>query len=331
MKVLFEKESISKLDIKDWRILNALVDNERQALSKIAKKCLLSRQSVDYRIKQMEQNGLVTGYRTVIDVKKLGYSSYHVFINVKNSTDEKLLREKVVGSESANAIISYKGKYGYELSIMARSHEEFQKKYSEIIRGISIINDEPLFLIGTVTGKVLPEKFIKKIEKQAQNISQIKHEDYTADSADIKLMKMLANDANTSNISLSKKLGISKDTVTYRIKKLVNSGYIVNFRPAINYSALGLSIETVLLKITNEGNKEEFERYLRGNDSILWAAKTFGAFDYIIYVMSEDLAEFHETFEKLKERFGNMIRDYELLFAYSQEKYSFMAECIGKE
>ena len=331
MKVLFEKESISKLDAKDWKILNALVDNERQALSKIAKKCLLSRQSVDYRIKQMEQNGLVTGYRAVIDIKKLGYSSYHVFINVKNSEDEKNLREKAISSESANAIISYKGKYGYELSIMARSHEEFQKKYSEIVKGIAIIDDEPLFLVSTITGKVLPERFIKKVMKQAQNVTLKKKEDYIADNTDIKLMKMLANDAHTSNIILSKKLVISKDTVTYRIKKLVNSGYIVNFRPAINYNALGLSIETVMLKTTNEGDKDEFERYLRGNDNILWAAKTFGAFDYVIYVISEDLSEFHETFEKLKGKFGNMMRDYELLFAYSQEKYSFMAECIGKE
>jgi DNA-binding Lrp family transcriptional regulator len=331
MKVLFEKESTIKLDAKDWAILNALIDNERQPISKIAKKCLLSRQSVDYRIKQMTENGLITGYRTVVDVKKFGYNSYHVFINVNNKIQEALLKNSAVHSESANAIISYKGKYCYELSIMARNPEEFQKKYSEIIKGISITDDEPLLLVKTVTGKVLPEKFIKKIKKPEQKIPEKKHEEYVADEIDIKLLKLLSNNANINNIALAKKLEISKDTVTYRIRKLVNSGYIINFRPAINYDSIGLSIETVLLKLNTQDGIEELEKYMRGNDNILWAARTFGSYDYIIYILSEDISEFHKTFNLFKDKFGNMIRDYELLFAYSQEKYSFMAECIGKE
>ncbi len=330
MKVLFEKESKAKLDAKDWAILNSLVNDERQSISKIAKRCLLSRQSVDYRISQMEKNGLVTGYRTVVDVKKLGYQSYHSFINVSGEVGEKLLKNAAVKSSSVNAIISYKGKFGYELSIMARSAEEFQKKYLDVIKGVPVIDDEPLLLIKTVTGKVLPERFIKKAGKKEQQIVNRRSEKYSADDTDVKLLKVLSNDAHVSNIKLSKMLRISKDTVAYRIKKLGSSGYIVNFRPAINYNSLGLSIETILLKTGKEDNAE-FERYLNGNDNILWAARTFGAFDYILYVISEDLTDFHDVFNALKEKFGSMIHSYELLFAYSQEKYSFMAECIGTD
>ncbi|MBT5215466.1 AsnC family protein, partial [Candidatus Woesearchaeota archaeon] len=50
MRVLTHKNPELILDTKDWRILQELILNVRQPISQIAKKCLLSRQSVEYRL-----------------------------------------------------------------------------------------------------------------------------------------------------------------------------------------------------------------------------------------------------------------------------------------
>ena len=63
------------LDQIDKRILFELEKNARindSALAKIVKK---SKDSVRYRIKKLEEQKIITGYRTWIDYSKLGYRS----------------------------------------------------------------------------------------------------------------------------------------------------------------------------------------------------------------------------------------------------------------
>ena len=87
MKVLkieeFEKSKVI-LHKNDKKILSFLCYNVRLPVTKIAKLLGMSRQSVEYRIKIMEKNGLIVGSRTVINIGKMGYSSYHYFLNLHN-------------------------------------------------------------------------------------------------------------------------------------------------------------------------------------------------------------------------------------------------------
>ena len=75
MRVLTSQLELVSLDAKDWRILREIIHNYRQPLSSIAKTCLLSRQSVEYRLKMMHEHNLLRGSRTVINIQKLGYKS----------------------------------------------------------------------------------------------------------------------------------------------------------------------------------------------------------------------------------------------------------------
>ena len=57
-----------KLDLKDKKILRILSDNSRTPLTQIAKQVGLSRDSVEYRIKNYEKSGLIEGYRTLVNI-----------------------------------------------------------------------------------------------------------------------------------------------------------------------------------------------------------------------------------------------------------------------
>lgn len=323
------------LDKKDWRVLKEVVLNMRQPLSQIAKKCLLSRQSVEYRLKLLQQNHLIAGSRAVVNIQKLGYSSYHIFIEVHTPEEEKIIVERAKQAKCVNAIICYSGKYNVEISVMARSPDEFLTDYQQLINGVRIRDDHVLLLLTTITSRVLPTRYfpqLKELGKSTFSVSQPtlqEREDVSIDYLDIMLLFRLSHDALASNISLAKTLGVSKDTITYRIKRLERSGYLLHYRPIINFSVLGLFINSVLIKLNHSlQSSKNFERHLRSHGSILWATRTFGYYDYLIYVITKDLEEFHEFINTVKEQFHDMIKTYEILFAYEQLKYSFMAECI---
>ena len=71
---------------------------------------------------------------------------------------------------------------------------------------------------------------------------------------------------------------------------------------------------------------------LRSTDTVLWATKTFGYYDYIVYVLTKNVEEFHAVINQMKRQFAENIKTYEVLSAFEELKYFFMAEnVVGKQ
>ena len=68
------------LDIKDKKILTLLMTDSRTPVSKIAKEVKLSRDAVDYRIKQLINKGVILGFIPTLHMRRLGFFKYHVFL-----------------------------------------------------------------------------------------------------------------------------------------------------------------------------------------------------------------------------------------------------------
>ena len=61
-----------KLDLTDRKILTELDKNCRISNSVLARKVNKSREAMKYRIKQLQQKGILTGFITSINPNKLG-------------------------------------------------------------------------------------------------------------------------------------------------------------------------------------------------------------------------------------------------------------------
>ncbi|KFI28241.1 Lrp/AsnC family transcriptional regulator [Paenirhodobacter enshiensis] len=81
------------LDATDLKILNELVANARIPVTELARKVGLSKTPVAARIRQMEEMGLITGYRAILSPLKMGMT--HVtYLEVRLSdTREKALTQ----------------------------------------------------------------------------------------------------------------------------------------------------------------------------------------------------------------------------------------------
>jgi len=61
-----------KLDEKDIGLLNELQKNCRQGLKKIARRLNMSITTVYERMKKLEENGVIKGYKAILDAEKTG-------------------------------------------------------------------------------------------------------------------------------------------------------------------------------------------------------------------------------------------------------------------
>lgn len=85
-------KSDSRLDSIDLRILEALTADGRLPLTDLAKRVGLSRTPCQNRIKRLQADGYITGFRAVIDPEKLG-RNHIAFVEVKlTDTTERALK-----------------------------------------------------------------------------------------------------------------------------------------------------------------------------------------------------------------------------------------------
>jgi Lrp/AsnC family leucine-responsive transcriptional regulator len=69
------------IDLKDRKILYELDLDARQSLTQIGKKVGLKKDVVSYRIKRMQDEGIIKNFWAAIDTFKLGYQVYRIYIN----------------------------------------------------------------------------------------------------------------------------------------------------------------------------------------------------------------------------------------------------------
>ncbi|RAH96988.1 ArsR family transcriptional regulator [Acuticoccus sediminis] len=82
-----------RLDSVDWKILAALQSNGRMTNVELARRAGISAPPCLRRVRALEQNGIITGYRTLIDEKELGYDlTAFAFVGLKNQTEAELVK-----------------------------------------------------------------------------------------------------------------------------------------------------------------------------------------------------------------------------------------------
>jgi len=332
MRYLQQKRVETKisLDLKNKKILSMLAENSRLPASYISRKVGLSRDAVSYRIRVLSEKGVIQGYKSVIDVGKFGYDAYHVFIQLREPSPE--VETKIISKLKElffiRAILKFSGKYDLELAIIARGLKEFEKHLGIVLSECSEhLNDYEIAAITkSYVQRTLPRSFLEEKEEKIPKPGS--DEMPKLDEKDKKIIRIVSNNANLPLYSIAEKTGLSADAVNYRLKKLVQSGVITRFIIALNYAALSYDVYMILLSMPSisEENEPKLRQILKTDKNILWAVKTVGRYNLILYVCANDSDRLHETLTTLRVNFASEIKNYETLLAYEEHKYTYFAE-----
>jgi DNA-binding Lrp family transcriptional regulator len=109
------------------------------------------------------------------------------------------------------------------------------------------------------------------------------------DERDIKIVKILNEDAETSDPKIAKMLNISKSAVRMRRKRLENMGVLKTVGVVILQN-LGVPYADVLLKLTKDKViRENFMRRILTDDAIYEVTEYLGGWNLLIRVFNSDL------------------------------------------
>jgi Lrp/AsnC family leucine-responsive transcriptional regulator len=158
------------------------------------------------------------------------------------------------------------------------------------------------------------------------------------DQLDKKIMYELDLNARATASQISRKLRTSKETVNFRIKRLIKQEYIKGFYAVFNTSKLGMFYYKTFLKFnraTPEIEKKIVE-FIRKHKYCAYLGSCEGSYDLIFLIMVENTRQFKEFLIELKDKFGGYILEKEIhvvlsthrlnqkfLYAGATSKHSF--------
>lgn len=117
----------------------------------------------------------------------------------------------------------------------------------------------------------------------------------TLDSGDIRILKVLQNDASLSIAEIAKQAGMSQTPCWRRIKKLKETGILKQITAIIDREAVGLgfvSYAFVKLTVPSRKNMEEFDRLMKIWPEVVTCERITGAVDYLVKVVTEDIKSY---------------------------------------
>jgi len=117
------------LDLKDRKLLAELDFNARAANSKLAKKVLLTKKGIEYRIKQLEKRGIIRGYYPIINFRKLGFFYCRIFVKLQyvNEKIKAKIENYVKNNKNISWAIWMRGDYDICIGTWTRTLEEFKQ------------------------------------------------------------------------------------------------------------------------------------------------------------------------------------------------------------
>lgn len=124
------------------------------------------------------------------------------------------------------------------------------------------------------------------------------------DIKDRKILYELDINCRTPASKIAKKLDISKETVNYRIKKLIEKGVIGGFITEINMAKLGLTTYKVYYQFQylDSESEKKLVKYLTAHPHVFWVARTTGRWDMLTMILAKDAIEFYRVLEEIVDK-----------------------------
>ncbi|WGT46787.1 Lrp/AsnC family transcriptional regulator [Tessaracoccus lacteus] len=121
------------------------------------------------------------------------------------------------------------------------------------------------------------------------------------DSIDRNILAELQVDGRLTVTELADRVGLTPAPCHRRLRELERVGAIAGYRAVVTPEAVGLGFGALVFITLREANKEvlgAFERAVVEIPNVIQAQRVFGDLDYLVHVVTRDLAHFQDLYDE---------------------------------
>ncbi|MFH1432710.1 MAG: Lrp/AsnC family transcriptional regulator [archaeon] len=137
---------------------------------------------------------------------------------------------------------------------------------------------------------------------------------------DRKILKELFENGRTPFSVIAKRVGLSKEVVNYRVKKLIDNGILLGFNTVINVNKLSWQIYFINIRLRNidDAVEQEIIKLMTNHPNIAQVLKCMGNYDLILKVFVKDYIEVNNLMKNIEIRFKTHIDEYAIDFVENE-------------
>ncbi|MGA3020565.1 MAG: AsnC family transcriptional regulator [Candidatus Micrarchaeales archaeon] len=320
---------ISKLlNLKDRKLLFQLDIDCRRSNSEIGRLVGLSKQSVDYRIKRLLEEGVLVRFATAIDTYKLGMSKYKLYISLENANKELIKRiidflkkEKrtewvaTCAGGKYDIIVGYVVKDVYDFDDALK---EFDEKFSKFIsfKEITVTLGAP---------HLRKDYLIDAKERYPAMPQGGKRGNVNIDKVDEEIIKILVNNGRMPTTEIAKRIKSTPRVVDYRINRLKKEGIVLMSRIMLDLNKLNWIYCKAFLKFKNL-TKEKFDRfqaYCEDTKNLTYIINCIGPWDMELDFEIQDFNTFYSIMLDFRNKFSDILKAYDYVIVASEDKFDY--------
>ena len=315
---------------KDRKILYELDSNARQSIAQIGKKTGLHKNTVNYRIKRLQELGVIKNFYAVINSYKIGYDMFRFYIVYRHITPD--VRDEIINYFINNKftwwVASFEGNYDLCIVFWVKDINDFHVSWEEALKKYRKYFREIMFF-DYVQLRHFRHSFLleKKDKKDRENIIETgggKREEI--DDMDFAIMKFLSKDARMPTIDIADKLDVSSNTILNRMKRLEDLDILQAYRANIDFSKLGYHLYKVNIDLMDYNQRNRIINYIKNNQYLAMIDKAIGYYDLELDFYLKDLNHLHEIMDDLTVKFPNDIRNYSYVHDPTLHKLLYIPE-----
>jgi len=321
---------VRELDSKDHKILYHLFLNSRQSLSSVAKKVGLQKSVVEYRIKRLQAKGIIKSFNAMVDVFKLGFSVYRLYIVLQYTSPdkEKEIINHFINHNNTWSIASTKGRYDLIATILVESTSNFYSFYEETLRDYRYYFKEIFFsqlyeTFGYKHSLLLDES---SPSRERAYVYRDNGQTVDVDLVDYKILNLLSKNTRINSVDIANQINVSTVTIHTRMNKLIKSGVIQRYSITMDINKLGLREFIVNLSLRNYAQKNQIIAYLSDNPFLWEIHKAVGGYDLEITLYATNFEHFYRVMEDLRKKFPDDIANYDYLYVTEVFKSNLLPE-----
>ena len=301
-----------KLDKKDKQLLNMLYHDSRASCSQMGKKLRLGGLAVERRLRALQEDGAIELLSASVDMARMGFEEYRLYFkfDVMDSKTEADVLQLFESYPRTGWGVVAEGEYDVLWRIFAKGKREVEEASFLMMEtfGDRIVEKT---VVSTIHETYLTwdkafgtERVAEKaVEKTTGAVRQ------ELDLYDVKILACLHGNAREKSTEIAKKVGITPDTVNYRLRKLAKDGYILGYTAWFDARKLGFNYYKILIsfKAANREGERAFINHCLAQKEVVYINKTMGSWDAEVDVIVANNEELHDFTRRLKNKFGEMI------------------------
>lgn len=322
---------IYNLDLKDKKILFYLDKNARTSLSEIGRKVRLSQEVVFHRVNKLQEKGVIKRFQTVVTISKLGYIAPKVYLQLQDITKEKYqeIYDYLMGHESVFWFGVCQGRWDLLIAYWSKDAFEFGRLVDDLLHKFSPHILEKQVTIGKNTFQYNRRWLYNDNAEPVEFTFGSELDKVNLDKVDSEIIKYLANNARLQVTELSRLTKTTTNIVHYRIKQLEKNKIISGYKFALNVNRLGYEVckSFIYLKNITEKRRKELVEFCKLHQNVINIVLCVGQWDMEIEFEVRNFDEFYNLMDEIKNKFSDIIKNYESVIFKDEPKQSFVPNC----